>query len=137
MFEDGTIPDGLLLGDSAHSLRPWLLTPVLHLGTPSEGMCYNDSHTRTRNTIERAFGVLKSRFRCIDSSGGTLLYTPKKACKIAVATAVLHNMCIESNVPLPDGCNPLDNGRIRVQYAGQQLNDGARVRERLINGRFL
>ena len=136
MFEDGTISDGWLLGDSAYPLRPWLLTPVLNPDTPSEAR-YNDSHIRTRNTIERAFGVLKSRFRCIDSSGGTLLYTPKKACKIAVATAVLHNMCIESNVPLPDGCNPLDNGRIRVQYAGQQLNDGARVRERLINGRFL
>ena len=65
MFEDGTISDGWLLGDSAYPLRPWLLTPVLNPDTPSEAR-YNDSHLRTRNTIELAFGVLKSRFQCID-----------------------------------------------------------------------
>lgn len=63
---------------------------------------------------------------------GTLLYTPKKACKIAVATSVLHNICICSNVPLPDGCNPVDNGQIRTQYVRNQLNDEARLRERLL-----
>ena len=74
--------------------------------------------------------------KCVDTSVGTLLYTPKKACKIAVATSVLQNICIDSNVPLPDGCNPVDNGQICVQYVRNQLNDEAGVRERLLNGRF-
>jgi len=37
---------------------------------------------------------MKSRFRCLDKSGGTLLYTADKACKLVTATAVLHNFCI-------------------------------------------
>jgi len=38
--------------------------------------------------------VLKSRFRCLDKSGGTLLYSAEKACKLVIATAMLHNYCI-------------------------------------------
>jgi len=51
-------------------------------------------HSKTRNVIEHCFGVLKSRFRCLDKSGGALLYTTDKACKLVTATAVLHNFCI-------------------------------------------
>jgi hypothetical protein len=132
LFENGTISDGWLLGDSAYPLRPWLLTPVLNPPSAAEDR-YNSAHIRTRNT----FGVLKSRFRCVDSSGGALLYTPKKTCKITVAVAVLHNMCVDNRVPLPEGCNPVDHGQIGgEQYVGNPMNDGARVRMRLINGRF-
>jgi len=34
---------------------------------------------RTRNITEWCFGILKSRFRCLDKSGGTLLYSVEKA----------------------------------------------------------
>nr|XP_034328367.1 putative nuclease HARBI1 [Crassostrea gigas] len=53
---------GWLLGDSGYPLRPWLMTPFL---TPQAGQQekYNASHIKTRNCVERAFGVLKSRFR--------------------------------------------------------------------------
>lgn len=136
IFDNSTISDGWLLGDSAYPLRPWLLTPVLNPITPSENR-YKSAHVRTRNTVERAFGVLKSRFRCIDSSGGTLLYTPKKACRIAVTVAVLRNVCVDNNVPLPDGYDPVDHGHIRgTHYQGNIMNDGARTKEMLINGRF-
>lgn len=136
IFDNGTILDGWLLGDSAYPLRPWLLTPVLNPITPSENR-YNSVHVNTRNTIERAIGVFKSRFRCIDFSGGTLIYTPKKACRIAVAVAVLHSLCVDNNVPLPDRNDPVDHGLIRgTHYQGNNMNDGARTKEMLINGRF-
>ena len=92
---------------------------------------------KTRNIIERSFGLLKSCFRCIDTSGGTLLYTPLKCCDIVIAVVVLHNLCIIHHLPLPANDNiPLDRGHIdRQPYAGR-LNDGVAVRGRLINGRF-
>ncbi|XP_061166748.1 putative nuclease HARBI1 [Saccostrea echinata] len=108
LFVNGTITEGWLLGDSGYPLRPWLLhvTPVLNHSQAKER--YNTAHIRTRNVIERAFGVLKARLRCLDSSGGTLLYNPGKVCKIFVATAVLH-MCIIERIPLPEGRDPHDN----------------------------
>ncbi|XP_062616179.1 uncharacterized protein LOC134277900, partial [Saccostrea cucullata] len=43
------------------NLRKWLLTPFVNPRTPQEQR-YNNAHSTTRNTVERAFGVLKSRF---------------------------------------------------------------------------
>ena len=94
---------------------------------------------KTKSIIDRSFGLLKSRFRCIDTSGGTLLYTPLKCCDIVISVGVLHNLCIIHHFPLPANDNfPLDRGHIDKQpyrYAGR-LNDGVAVRGRLINGRF-
>ena len=87
--------------------------------------------------MERSFVVLKSGFRCLDTSAGTLLCTPIKCCYIVIAVVVLHNMCITNGIHLPPGDeNPRDIGHIdRQQYVGN-LNDGAAVRVRLIDGRF-
>ncbi|XP_062580377.1 putative nuclease HARBI1 isoform X2 [Saccostrea cucullata] len=53
---------GWLLGDSGYPLRPWLMTPILAPQARQEEK-FNKSHIKTRNCVERAFGVLKSRFR--------------------------------------------------------------------------
>lgn len=115
-------------------MRPWLLTPVLNPGTRQQ-QGYNEAHMQTRSIVERSFGLLKSRFRCIDTSGGTLLYTPKRCCDIVIAVVVLHNMCIIHRLPLPAD-NFEDRGRLGRQHYNGNLNDGAAVRQRLINGRF-
>ena len=90
----------LLAGDSGYPLEPWLLTPLSNATTPSE-QAYNNAHTKTRSVIERCFGLLKSRFRCLDRSGGTLLYTPEKTCQLITAAAVLHNFCVSRHLPAP------------------------------------
>src|SRR4029434_3794066 len=39
-------------------------------------------------------GMLKGRWRCLDASGGRLLYAPEKVCQIILACCVLHNICL-------------------------------------------
>ncbi|XP_053561192.1 putative nuclease HARBI1 [Bombina bombina] len=78
-------------GDAGYSCRNWLLTPVNILRTRSE-MRYNDAHKTTRCVIERTFGMLKSHFRCLDVSGGTLQYVPEKVAVMVLVCCMLHNI---------------------------------------------
>ncbi|KAK0141620.1 Phosphoribosyl pyrophosphate synthase-associated protein 1 [Merluccius polli] len=50
--------------------------------------------------VERAIGQLKSRWRCLDRSGGLLLYHPEKVSRIVQACGVLHNIAHRHGVPL-------------------------------------
>ncbi|XP_075739831.1 putative nuclease HARBI1 isoform X1 [Rhipicephalus microplus] len=96
-FQRRESPDGWLLGDSGYALEPWLLTPVRSPVGPAEEQ-YNSAHTRTRQVIERTFGVLKGRFRCLHQSGGALQYNPLMCTKIVVACTMLHNMCVRHGI---------------------------------------
>ncbi|XP_072166060.1 putative nuclease HARBI1 [Diadema setosum] len=100
-FRMGRMPAGWLLGDSGYPLQPWLLTPVANPNTQSERR-FNSSLSRTRVCVEQAFGLLKSRFRCLDLSGGSLCYDPLRVCKITISCCVLHNICIARNIQPPD-----------------------------------
>ena len=69
-----------ILGDSGYPLEPWLLTPFPENDVDEDyKRAFNSIHIKTRNTIERSFGVLKSIFRCL-LKHRTLNYSPVKAC---------------------------------------------------------
>ncbi|XP_063064940.1 putative nuclease HARBI1 [Engraulis encrasicolus] len=89
-----------LIGDRGHPLMPWLMTPFVNPPTAAE-VRYNNSHASTRSIIERTFGVLKSRFRCLDDSGGCLLVTPGKVCRMTTVCCMLHNMAVRRRLPMP------------------------------------
>ena len=76
------------------------MTPLRSTNSPQEA-AYNSAHSKTRSVVERCFGVMKSRFRCLDKSGGTLLYSAEKACKLVTATAVMHNYCVARQLDTP------------------------------------
>ncbi|KAL6468330.1 hypothetical protein MHYP_G00240070 [Metynnis hypsauchen] len=77
--------------DSGYALQTWLMTPLCNPQTDRERR-YNSLHSRTRSVVERAIGQLKSRWRCLDRTGGMLLYRPEKLCRIVRACGVLHNV---------------------------------------------
>ncbi|CAH2109216.1 unnamed protein product [Euphydryas editha] len=83
-----------LLGDSAYPNRPYLLTPILTPNTGGEHR-YNEAHIKTRNTIERTFGIWKRRFPVVAL---TMRLSLPKVQAIIIATAVLHNICRSNNL---------------------------------------
>ena len=137
-MESGQLNNCWMLGDSAYPLKPWLLTPLQQPTDRSE-RAYNTSHKRTRCVIERTFGIWKSRFRCLDKSGGALCYAPKKCVKIIVATGVLHNVCVINRLPLPDDANHDEgDGFNDDDNVVENLDSptGRAVRERIIRTHF-
>ncbi|XP_068758191.1 putative nuclease HARBI1 [Montipora capricornis] len=138
-LEDGGGQNGWLLGDRGYGIQPYLLTPFRpdDVSTAPQRR-YQKAHTKTRNTIERAFGLWKSRFRCLDVSGGALQFNPNRCCTMITATAVLHNMCIYDKTPLPDYIEqpPCQPDFVIEVPAHLHNNAGVLVRDSRINNVF-
>ncbi|XP_062384609.1 putative nuclease HARBI1 [Sardina pilchardus] len=138
LAEDGGFADSWLLGDSGYPLHPYLLTPVLQPATPAEHR-HNEAHASTRNIVERAIGIWKQRFRCISHSSGGLQLAPDKCCSVIVATALLHNLAVLANAPLPEEGLLLEDvaGPPEVPpEPGRPHAAGTETRRRLINNLF-
>lgn len=92
---------GWLLGDSGYPLKTFLMTPFIH-AVQGQQLRYKLAHARTRNVVERSFGILKARFRCLDRSGGSICYQPEKAVTIIAVCFSLHNVAMDKKLPVPD-----------------------------------
>lgn len=66
IFERVPPPDGWLIGDNGYPSKTWLLVPYVG-PTTARQISFNRKHAQARTVIERTFGTLKQRFRCIDS----------------------------------------------------------------------
>ena len=75
--------------------RHKVLTPILNPATLAEER-YNSSHIRTRQTVERCFGVWKRVFPCLQRG---LLNRLDNIVPIICATATLHNIARLANEP--------------------------------------
>lgn len=92
------------IGDSGYALRPWVMTPVQGIPEENPGPAirrYNERHRQTRSLIERCNGLLKMRFRCL-LKHRVLHYRPDKCFRIINACAVLHNLWIDNDIPIPE-----------------------------------
>lgn len=89
-----------MLGDNGYPLQPWLLKPYDSPNTPSAKF-YNKHHRKLRSLVERAIGLLKSRFRCLLLER-KLRYDPLMAGYIIYSCTVLLNFLIGNNYPMDD-----------------------------------
>ena len=69
-----------------------MITPFSNPSTAQE-IHFNKAHSKIRSQVECAFGRLKSRWRCLHSSGGALQYNPSKCCVIIYTCLLLENLC--------------------------------------------
>ncbi|KAI4455776.1 hypothetical protein MML48_9g00002260 [Holotrichia oblita] len=140
-----------ITGDSGYALRPWLLTPLANTEPNTPQGAYNERHMSTRSVIERCNGVLKLRFRCL-LKHRVLPYAPNRASKIINSCCILHNMCIENNlppVPLDDDDFDLDFGMynaegidaepalVALNRVNPDLVAGRRLQQQIIRNYFI
>lgn len=87
--------DTHIIGDKAYGLKFYLMTPYKNRGnlTPIE-VNYNFIHSRHRMVIERAFALLKGRFRRLKH---LYLQNVEYGALIILACCVLHNICVNLN----------------------------------------
>ncbi|KAG0438434.1 hypothetical protein HPB47_017016 [Ixodes persulcatus] len=90
LYEERRVP-GVLLG--GHGLRLLLLPD-----DPPGRSRYQKAHIKTRNSVERAFGIWKRRFPCLDMK---LQHKPSRAVQIITACAALHNLACLRKDPHP------------------------------------
>lgn len=101
-FEAGEFGNHLVVADGGYQCRRYLMTPLRNCLLPKERL-YNESLVRTRNCIERSYGVWKRRFPILVTGMKVKLLTIQ--C-IIVTTAILHNVCCINNEVDPP---PLDD----------------------------
>ena len=117
-------------------MEPWLLTPYRVSQEGSREAAFNLKLSKARNIIERTFGVLKVRFRCL-LAARELHYAPEKAIQIFNVCCALHNVCIDFKIPIevPEAVN--DDGtypqNLDMPENASCLNIGKKVRDNIKN----
>lgn len=147
MFEMGVYRDSVLVADSGYMNRDYIMMPLDRVLTPEEAL-FNESQIRTRNPVERLFGIWKKRFPVLALG---IRVDLKNCLPIIVATAVLHNVLQaqgdgipmeDPDLELPTPWEELiESGRIRQQRlqntsSQSQRRDLNPVRRALINNYF-
>ena len=92
-----------IVADRGYPLLSWCITPFKKspMGAPLsvEELWFNRKHSSTRMSVERAFGILKSRFKEI----GT-----KSSLKLEFLPTVVHTCCVLHNILLASKDRTLD-----------------------------
>jgi hypothetical protein len=101
--------------DCGFPLEDRVLVPYKH--QPNQELTpvqrnFNLQLSRTRIGAEQVNGVLKQCFRCLDKSGGQLLYDPDTVCEIFTACCMLHNIRLRNRVPLPEDLQEEQNNDV-------------------------
>lgn len=131
-FLSGEFGNSMIVGDKGYENTSYLLTPLQNPNTPAEHL-YNESQIRSRNVVERTYGVWKNRFPVLSKK---VLLHLSRVQAVIVACAILHNIAIDmrddhfENSYQADEPEP-DEDHLVIENAGN-----TNVRSNLINDYF-
>ncbi|XP_036150400.1 putative nuclease HARBI1 [Monomorium pharaonis] len=97
MYQQRRYGNAVLVGDGGYACTSYMMTPLDQCNTAAEHL-YNESQIRTRNSIERLFGVWKRRFPVMALG---LRVSVKNSFPIIIATVVLHNIARRAGEDVP------------------------------------
>ncbi len=119
-----------LIADSAFSLNKTLIKPFAERpNMPKRYSTFNYRLSRSRCSVERAFGALKNRFRSLHKK---MEYNLSNTTNMIKAATILHNLCIiNGDKDEIDWDTP--NTVHKKPSCNIQTNDGNDVREALVN----
>lgn len=103
-FEAGEFGNYILIGDSGYANTRYLATPFTgnnrEIGHNLHMQAYQAGIIRTRNVVERQYGVWKRRFPVLAYG---LRLKMQTIMKIITACAIMHNIAIDAREGLPPG----------------------------------
>ena len=136
--DDTYCSNSFILGDKAYPLLPWLIPPYIERRrlTPLQTN-FNIQHAKTRQVVERSFGLLFGRFRrlkYLDMHRTDLIPATVNAC------CVLHNICLDKDNEdieefLNEGVADFQNNNDELQVENEDGN--INIRDILANELFL
>ncbi|RVE39824.1 hypothetical protein evm_015526 [Chilo suppressalis] len=120
MFESGIYGDAVLVADSGYMNREYMMMPLDRVLSTAESL-YNESQIRTRNPIERLFGIWKRRFPVLALG---IRVSLKNAIPIIVATGVLNNILKIKGDEMPS-----DDSIIDLPAPWEEILERGRIRQ--------
>ncbi|XP_066934341.1 uncharacterized protein [Clytia hemisphaerica] len=133
----------LIIGDSAYPLSDWLIKPYRHAGNLTQSQRYfNRRLSGSRSIVERGFGLLKARWRCLLKRLDNEI---ENVSDVILSCFILHNICQISQEQYLDEDNFLDRliqqervahrNRLRQNNEVNPLGDRIRevIREHIFN----
>lgn len=99
-LEAGEFANYLIVADSGYRNTTYMVTPFLPnaINSPEKEL-FNISQIRTRNVVERSYGIWKRRFPVL--STGIKLRKMETVMGVIVACAILHNIAIDAQDRMP------------------------------------
>lgn len=113
----------VILGDAAYPLLPWLIKPYTPNNITPAQAAFNYHLSRARMTVERAFGRLKGRWRCLLKRYDCDV---SRINTIIAACCVLHNFCEDHREDFEDSQHEEERGETNELNAAHHTSSSIR-----------